>query len=306
MSKGDGSKIAIKFDKLLVGDVTGLLPVPLDYIVSSADLALNKPATANNEALGVVSRALDGSVSTCWGANVFPCWMIVDLGSVIRVSSFYIDQNNSGSRGREYTLYGSNDNINWTAIISGTLVATDMQTINCPESDYRYLKMEFTSYWSNPEVRVYIFKVIGKLPVGNERAFAISGQEEMYVGSDLVNKSYAVNSVSAHPTEPNSILLSMKDLFRNSKAALTVSYTKELGTLQGLGGRIESFVESFLPVELFPYVNPIFIEHLTSGLSGNFELIAIEFIANPVIPEENLILSISATIEFWEAGNAPI
>jgi hypothetical protein len=99
---------------------------------------------------------------------------------------------------------------------------------------------------------------------GNESAFTISGQEYKWVdGPDnngpLVDKEYTIESVALHPTEENALLLTMVDVggrFPSVVGNLTVEYDQTLGNLTGLGGAVESFVETFTPTGLVPEPNP--------------------------------------------------
>lgn len=93
--------------------------------------------------------------------------------------------------------------------------------------------------------------------VGSITGFTVSGQEYSYIGGPLINGDYRVATVTAHPTEPNAILLTMMPLkrFRNVEGHLTVDYSV-VGGLAGSGGVVQDFQTSFLPEALQPMPNP--------------------------------------------------
>lgn len=107
-------------------------------------------------------------------------------------------------------------------------------------------------------------EIIGDVS-GNAPAFTVTGQEYNYLPDGiLIDGDYRVESVSAHPSQENTILLTMNDSYRfnNAVGDLTVSYNKSLGTLAGLGGQVESFSVSFTPSDLQKKDNPNAAEHI--------------------------------------------
>ena len=65
-TKGQGSKIAIKFTQELKGDVTGLTPNPVGYKAGITDLAQGKTVTVGNASYGAGANAVDGNDSSYW------------------------------------------------------------------------------------------------------------------------------------------------------------------------------------------------------------------------------------------------
>lgn len=105
---------------------------------------------------------------------------------------------------------------------------------------------------------------------GNQLAFTVSGKEYKWVdgpnhNGPFINKEYEVASVESHPTEENSILLTMKNLneFNNTVGDLTVSYDMIKGNLTGSGGFVESFEEIFTPNDLIARPNPGIHDHVS-------------------------------------------
>lgn len=295
MSKAEGKKIGISFTENLVGDVSGLTPIPVGYKAGVNDLAQGKVVTAGNVSYGAVANAVDGNNSTYWGATgTSNMWIVIDFGEVKKTAGFYIMQSNSSYRGRAYTIQGSNDNAVWAAISSGELANTAEQTIEYPASDYRYIRFAVTSYWSSSRIYVYTLKILEAAPVGNEIAFIVSGKEYLWVnGPDnngpLINKTYKPISVEEHPTISKAILLTFPTFeeFRSVVGELTVEYNANIGNLSGRGGRVESFTAEFSPLGLEATPNPGITENVTVA-PGALVLDFVELEYFPAIAEENI------------------
>jgi len=104
---------------------------------------------------------------------------------------------------------------------------------------------------------------------GNEAAMTITGQEFQHVNGSLLDKVYTVSAVEAHQIEPKTILLTLNQFtrFNNVEGNLTVTYDSSIGSLLGGGGLVESFTESFLPLDLIPKPNPHEGENITVGIA---------------------------------------
>ncbi|MBB3114499.1 O-glycosyl hydrolase [Paenibacillus phyllosphaerae] len=109
------------------------------------------------------SQALDGSSSTRWAngtAQTADQWFQVDMGSAHTFNKISLDAGpNSGDQLRQYSVYASNDGVNWgTPIASGTGIGQDVQ-IYVPSRTARYLKVtqngSDSNWWSIAEFRVY-------------------------------------------------------------------------------------------------------------------------------------------------------
>jgi hypothetical protein len=110
-------------------------------------------------------------------------------------------------------------------------------------------------------------------------AFTVTGQEYNFVpGGTLEGKAYAVKSISAHPAEPNGILLEMVGLkrFPSVVGNLTVAYDAAVGNLAGTGGPVESFSLSFAPEGLIAKPHQNDQEHIEiSDITATGNLIPI-------------------------------
>jgi len=69
----------------------------------------------------------------------------------------------------------------------------------------------------------------------------------------------------------NKLLITFGDIstnrFNNVEGNLTVNYDSSIGSLLGAGGLVESFTESFLPLDLIPKPNPHESENITVGIA---------------------------------------
>ena len=201
MSKGEGLKIGIRFTEDLAGNIDGLNP-PVGYVMGTNDVAQGKTITVGNATYGAGANAVDGNASTYWGTySTFPWWISVDLGEIKKTAGFYILQSNASYRAKDYVVLGSADGINFTQISTGQLENIAEQTIPYNASDYQYIRINFTSYWSSSRAYIYTIKILEAIPAGNELAFTITGKEYQYVNGNLLDKTYIVDKVERYPVD---------------------------------------------------------------------------------------------------------
>lgn len=258
MSKGEGLKIGIKFTEDLVGNISGLNP-PVGYVAGTTDLAQGKTVTVGNASYGAGTNAVDGNASTYWGTySTLPWWININLNEVKKTAGFYILQSNASYRAKDYVVLGSADGTNFTQISTGQLENIAEQTIPYNASDYQYIRINFTSYWTSSMAYIYTIKILEAIPAGNELAFNITGKEYQYVNGSLLDKTYKPISVEPHPTEPKSILITMDwwGRFNNVEDKIKVLYDASKGSLTGAGGAVESFEIEFTPEDLIQTPNP--------------------------------------------------
>lgn len=261
MSKGLGQKMVIKFDQPLVGDVTGITPTPVggqQYLLEVPKSGLTY--SASNATYGVVTNCFDLSISTLWGANNVASWVRVDFGSgkkkILNKTRWYTTTSYAP---RAYVIEGSNDGVTWDVLASGESANSNGWKEHEFENTiaYRFYQFRTTTGWSS-RIYIYEFEYYEFKSYGNEVAFIIQGEEPAYIlapeeeAGPLIQKSYIVDSVQQHPTEENSLLLTMAPtgLFRNVEGDLTVIYDMTKGTLAGSGGAVASFEEIFTPEDL--------------------------------------------------------
>lgn len=172
-------------------------------------------------------------------------------------------------------LQASCDGTNWTNIYTGNspnLSGWQEFQIGVQSNSYSYYRWSIISKYGGG-VQIQEIELIGV--GGNEKSFTISGYEPVFIKypseelGSLIQKNYQIESVEVHPTEPKSILLTIKDLagVKNSEGSLTVSYDATKGNLFGIGGVVASFSEIFLPTELLRVPNPLFAEKISASIT---------------------------------------
>lgn len=104
-------------------------------------------ASSENSANEVAYKMCDGSSSTWWSATYYDTsneYIIIYNPIPIKISSMTLSNNGIGA----WTLYGSNDNSNWTTLSSGTNSDINLCTVSIAEENrrfYKYYKLFFTS-----------------------------------------------------------------------------------------------------------------------------------------------------------------
>jgi hypothetical protein len=158
------------------------------------NIALNKPATANNSILPYSpSRAVDGSLSPSnrWVSDSIPAQLTVDPGASYLVNRWVVKHpsllgnnygwNSSNYANVDYKLQGSNNNANWTDI--------DTVTNNSNTStDRTFMPMAFRYY------RVYVTKGLR----GNTQTTSIV-EFELYQAYSNLLSALTVNAGALSP-----------------------------------------------------------------------------------------------------------
>lgn len=113
MAKGDGEKIAIRFTEPLIGDVSGITPVPLGYKHEKAKpdavTALNQYSTSYPP-----EKAVDGSIDTYWRGTTTDDWFTAYFAEPIVLSRLRVYFKTNPIR--SFTLFGSDDGETFTQI----------------------------------------------------------------------------------------------------------------------------------------------------------------------------------------------
>ena len=185
-----GGRIDIQFTQEIKGDATGYDPYPLN-----PGLYFNPAGTASASSVSsssyIADYAFNGSTSNYWHtASCATAWIKVDLLEPTWTAGFgwYM----YAYYAKTYDVYGSDDDVTWTKLYSGTMSATMSSYANVATWSpvkYRYYKWDFTSLNSS-YMAIYYIKLLSA--IGNEGAFTITGQEYQYVGGPLITKTYAL------------------------------------------------------------------------------------------------------------------
>jgi len=137
----------------------------------------------------------------------------------------------------------------------------------------------------------------------------ITGKEFQHFNGPLISKNYEIGSASLHPSYPigDHILLEVAafNRFRNVEGNLTVTYDSSIGDLLGAGGLVESFTESFLPLDLLPLPNPYQAEQLEVGITPTMDVTQVYH--TPTYEEENLTATFNGiTFLVTKVGTNPL
>lgn len=266
MSKADGKKIAIKFTMPLNPMTPIETPIAHKYFRWQIDTIWSTRVYLYGIELktdsdfylpsGIVTssgyyssfihdRAFDGNIATYWRPSAYPCWIQIELSSPIVLTAFKWNTEASSFNPRIFKLLGSNDGINWDELYAD--------------------ESPSTNYWKE-----FAVSPLTTITNGNETAFKVTGQEFQYINGPVIEKEYAIDSIQEHPTEPQSLLITVDQFarFNNVEGQLKVSYNSALGTLVGVGGAVQSFDAYFTPLDLLREINPNDEELITGTISS--------------------------------------
>jgi hypothetical protein len=299
MSKADGQYIAIKFTVPITSDPAGRLPTPVggseERAASIASIAGSSEYSGSYD-----DNFIDGNTSTYWRTSTTTGqYAIFTLAEARTVIKFRLYVGNTTYRPTTFTLKGSNDGTNYTTVLSGTCTSSSgWQEFSFENATaYLYYRMDITGANSS---RLYMYEaqLIYVHFIGNEQSFTVTGQEYNFVpGGELEASAYTVESVAAHPTEENAILLTIaaNDRFESVVGNLTVAYDATKGNLAGAGGQVESFSVSFTPADLVAKPNQNDQENIEiASIAATCTLTHIDYINSK--EDENIeIAGITAT-----------
>lgn len=115
----------------------------------------------------------------------------------------------------------------------------------------------------------------------DQKAIRVTGLQRDYVRGDLKEIDYAIKSIEHHPTEENTILITLHDNYQEAfdevEGLLTIEYKGQLGNLIGYGGALEDFIVSFSPTDLLQSPNPGIEERLTVSANTTSILVPITY-----------------------------
>ena len=141
-------------------------------------------------------------------------------------------------------------------------------------------------------------------------SFTLSGQEFQHIDGPMLDVNYELATISYHPSYPDNDHLLIEvapfNRFRNVEGNLTINYDASLGSLMGRGGLLESFTESFLPLDLIPKLNPHQSENIVAGITDINLTVTIVIYTDSFL-EENIVSSITdINIVVTKVGDNPL
>lgn len=201
MAKGDGEKIAIRFTEPLIGDVSGITPVPLGYkhekVPPDAVTALNQYSTSYPP-----EKAVDGSIDTYWRGTTTDDWFTAYFDEPIVLSRLRVYFKTDPIR--SFTLFGSDDGETFTQIGGTYNVSSSSTGAGWYEYDienstaYHYYKIATYSYYVDV-LYLYEIEYYHLVPTGNETKFTVSFPEYTFVpGGTLKTVQREVTSVGTY------------------------------------------------------------------------------------------------------------
>jgi hypothetical protein len=161
-------------------------------ILSTANLALNKPASASStDGSNTPSKAVDGSTSTYWRSGSSSTgWLRVDLGSEQTVGRAVVKWNGS-YYAKKYQFQVSNDDANWTTVYTNNSGTKGTKEFTFAQTPARYVRLYMTKN-NKSSYR------INELEVYSSAASALAG-----VKAEGINPAAPSKEIVLHPNYPN-------------------------------------------------------------------------------------------------------
>ncbi|GHO93916.1 hypothetical protein KSF_039640 [Reticulibacter mediterranei] len=136
---------------------------------SSANLALNKPASADSTCSSseTPNKAVDGSITNnskwCSGGTSGKYWLRVDLQSSMSIARFTIQHAGAGGENmawntRDFNIQVSSDGTNWTTVVTVTGNTSNTTTHTISARTARYVQLNITNPQSSTQTvaaRIY-------------------------------------------------------------------------------------------------------------------------------------------------------
>ncbi|OMF24543.1 hypothetical protein BK133_22765 [Paenibacillus sp. FSL H8-0548] len=156
--------------KIIVSPQAGTSKVTYTITVSSPNLALNRPASADSACITSqnAAKAVDGSVinDSKWCSMSSNRWLQIDLGSVKQVSQFVIKHASEGGQSasyntKAYNIQVSSNGTSWNTVVNVKNNTSGVTVDNIPDTQARYIRLNVTTptQTSDSAARIYEFAV---------------------------------------------------------------------------------------------------------------------------------------------------
>lgn len=202
MSKQDGQYVVVKFTQDLIGDVSGYDPLA-GYEKANVNTITTITATSSSDSSTSYSadKAIDGDTTTCWRPGVSASsYIVLNLGTTQVITGLRMYMH-SIYYWKDFTISGSNDNIDYTAIATLTETAGGAWKEYAISNTNSYLYYKVAVNTSNSSVYTYLYEIelLYDKPTGNEKAFTVTGQEYKWVpDGPLEDKIKTVKAVEPY------------------------------------------------------------------------------------------------------------
>ena len=192
--------------KIIVTPQSGTNKVTYAITVTTSNLALNKPATADGacNAGQTAAKAVDGSVAndSKWCSLSGSHWLQIDLGSVKQVSQFVIKHASEGGEAasyntKAYNIQVSTDGASWNTVVKVADNAKSITVDYIAAVSARYIKLNVTTptQTTNKAARIYEFQVLGPPDLAlNKPATVDSTCNASQTGAKAVDSSVSNDS----------------------------------------------------------------------------------------------------------------
>ncbi|WP_337103808.1 discoidin domain-containing protein [Paenibacillus sp. YIM B09110] len=207
--KADGITKATTLEtgtKIIVTSQDGTNKVTYAITVSSPNLVLNRPATADStcNTLETAAKAVDGSVTngSKWCSLSSDRWLQIDLGSVKQISQFVIKHASEGGEPstlntKGYNIQVSADAISWNTVVNVNNNTSGVTVDNIPDAQARYIRLNVTTptQTSDAVARIYEFDVYAQQNLAlNQPVTADSACSASEIAAEAVDNGVTNNS----------------------------------------------------------------------------------------------------------------
>ena len=190
------------------GESTNSIQVSATTVVSTINLALNKPVTVSSveSASYPGSNAVDGTTGTRWSSSFSdPQWIYVDLQAAYNITEVKLSW--ESAYGKSYQIQFSSDAVNWTTNYSTTTGTGDIEDLAGLSGTGRYVRVYGTVRATVYGYSLWEFEVYGTTPTPTNHppVLAAIADQTVLAGRTLL----VTNSASDADAPPQSLTYSL-------------------------------------------------------------------------------------------------
>lgn len=305
MSAVNSVAIKITFDKEIINDpqiITGY------EVLTNKDTSSNTPfASSQYSTTYAPAKAFDADTATYWRplTATMPTWLGTDWGTTKTFGKVRAYLNSY--KPANYQLQGSNNNVDWTDITTGTFTSTTgWQDITFTPATYRYWRLYVTTLQSS-YLYIYDLEFYGARVTYDTTAWEVMGYEPSMSPNpegSLVPVTYKVYRVTKTEDNLSVILwLALANRLRYPQGEVAVKFS---GDLRGPGNvSVNGFAQGFTPVSIEPLFNPHTLERVQiSSVSVTANLLRVSY-KDAYTTENVQVSSVSVTAVLTPVSQLP-